>query len=223
MLYCKEDNPELFEIYNGENGKLSLEERKKNYDINISGKKDIIIPEKEIDVLFTDSFSTKLYSYDELSILSGLFYYSSFLSHSCDPNTHMIGIGNVMFMFSERNIKQNEELTTFYVENDKEYFSRKNILFMNYGFICDCKLCQIEKENLEKYNEVKKKVSFYIKQLIDMSVYMFKYNINDYYLKHKEVNNVIEKNKDKLRNLKKAYYIIIYITYGLILKQIIII
>ena len=118
-----------------------------------------------------------------------------------------------MFMFSERNIKQNEELTTFYVENDKEYFSRKNNLFMNYGFICDCKLCQIENESLEKYNEVKKKVSLYIEQLIDMSVYMFKYNINDYYLKHKEVNKFIEKNKDKLRNFEKGllYYNLYYL------------
>ena len=73
MIYWKKDNPEIFEIYNGENGKLSLEERKKNYDINISGKKDIIIPEEEINVLFTDSFSSKLYSYDELSSASGLF------------------------------------------------------------------------------------------------------------------------------------------------------
>ena len=213
MIYCKEDNPEIYEIYNGTNGNLSLQERKNNYIKNISEKKIMNISEKEINVLFTDTFSTKLYYYDEFSILSGLFYYSSFLSHSCDPNTHILGIGNFIFIISDKNIKKNEELTTYYVENDKIYYKRQNDLYLNYGFKCECALCQIEKTSLEKNYEIKNKISFYIKQLIDMSVYMFKYNIMDYFIKHKEVNNFIEHNKGKIRNFEKGllYYNLYYL------------
>ena len=213
ILYCKEDNPEIFEIYNGANGLLSLEERKNNYINNISKSKNINISEKEINALFTDSFSTKLYYYDEFSIVSGLFYYSSFLSHSCDPNTHILGIGNFIFIISDKNVQKNEELTTYYVENDKIYSNRQRDLYLNYGFKCQCALCQIEKNNLEQYYDVKNKISFYIMQLIDMSVYMFNYNIMEYYTKHEEVNTFIKLNKDKIRNFEKGllYYNLYYL------------
>lgn len=213
MLYCKEDNPEIFVIYNGLNTNLSLEERKNNYLKNIHNKKDINITQKEIDTLFTDSFSTKLYIYDELSIASGLFYYSSFLSHSCTPNTHIFGLGNFMFIISEKNIKKNEELTTFYVENDKEFSRRQIDLYLNYGFQCECELCKIEKENFDKNKDIKCKISYYIEQLIDMSVNMLKYNLFDYFVKHKEVNDFIENNKGKIKFFEQGllYYNLYYL------------
>ena len=213
MMYCKEDNPELFEIYNGANTNLSLQERKDNYIKNISKNNNIIMSQKEIDTLFSDSFCTKLYYYDEFSIVSGLFYYSSFLSHSCDPNSHMLGLGNFIFAIADKNIKANEEITTFYVENDQEFLSRQKKLLLNYGFKCQCPLCQIEQTSLEQNKEVKNKVSKYILQMIDMSVYMFNYNIMEYFLKHEEVNKFIEQHKDKIKNFEKGllYYNLYYL------------
>ena len=207
ILYLKEDNPEIFEIYDGTNGNLSLEERKKNYSKNIP------YTEQQIGVLFTDSFSTKLFVYDELSTSSGLFYYSSFISHSCDPNISILGIGNFIFILAERNIHKNEELTTFYVENDKEFTKRQKDLFLNYGFKCQCSLCQIEKDNFSNNFQVKAQISNFIEKLIEMSVNMFKYSLFDYMLIIEEVNLFIDLNKDIIKNFEKGllYYNLYYI------------
>ena len=213
IKYCKEDNPEIFEIYDGNNGNLSLEKRKENYLKNISKNNNIIFPEDKLTALFSDSYSTKLFLYDELSIASGLFYYTSFISHSCNPNIMIFGIGNFIFAIADKNIKKNEELSTFYIENDKVFTQRQNDLFLNYGFKCDCALCQIEKEYFEKYNDVKSKTNDYILQVIDMCANMQNYNPMEYYTKQKEVEDFIEKNKDKIRNFEKGllYYNLYYI------------
>ena len=129
MIYTKEDNPEIYELYDKENGNLSLEERHQNY-INNLNKKNITIPEKKLRGIFTNTFQTQLYLYDEFALAFGLFYYPSFLSHSCVPNTQMLGIGDFMFMFTNRLIKKNEELFTYYVENDEVNYvrlKRKNL------------------------------------------------------------------------------------------------
>jgi len=207
ILYLKEDNPEIFEIYDGTNGNLSLEERKENYSKNIP------YSEKQIDVLFTDTFSTKLFAYDELSTFSGLFYYSSFISHSCDPNISILGIGNFIFIIAERDIQKNDELTTFYIENDKEFTYRQNDLDLNYGFKCQCSLCQIERDNFNNNLQVKATISNFIKKLIDMSVNMFSYSLFEYMLIIEEVNLFIEVNKNIIKNFEKGllYYNLYYI------------
>jgi len=207
LLYLKKDNPEIFEIYDGTNGNLSLEERKENYSKNIS------FSEKQITVFLTDSFCTKLFIYDELSSVAGLFYYSSFISHSCDPNISILGIGNFIFAIAERNIQKNEELTTFYIENDKEFIKRQGDLYYYYGFSCQCSLCQIEKANFDKNFEVKNQISTYIKQLIDMSVNMFNYSLFEHETKNQEVNLFIEQNKDFIMNFEKGllYYNLYYL------------
>jgi len=209
----KEDNPEIFEIYDGNNGNLSLEKRKENYLKNISKNNNIIYSEDQLTALFSDSYSTKLFLYDELSVASGLFYYTSFISHSCNPNLMIFGIGNFIFSIADKNIKKNEELTTFYIENDKVFTQRQNDLFLHYGFKCDCSLCQIEKEYFEKYNDVKSKTNNYILQVIDMCANMSNYNPMDFYTKQKEVEDFIEKNEDKIRNFEKGllYYNLYFI------------
>ena len=95
--YCKEDNPELFEMYDGTNGNISLEQRKENYLKNIFQNNNLIYPENKITALFSDCFSTKIYLYDELSIASGVFCLTSFFSHSCNSNIIILGIGNFFF------------------------------------------------------------------------------------------------------------------------------
>ena len=203
--YCKEDNPELFEMYDGTNGNISLEQRKENYLKNIFQNNNLIYPENKITALFSDCFSTKIYLYDELSIASGVFCLTSFFSHSCDSNIMILGIGNFIFSIADKNIKKNEELTTFYIENDREFIKRQNDLFLNYGFKCDCVLCKIEKESFEKYNDVKLQIINYINQLIDMSVNAPNHQMNEYYTKHKEIEDFIEKNKDIIRNFEKGF------------------
>ena len=69
------------------------------------------------------------------------------------------------------------------------------------------------KENLDKNKDIKNTICFYIEKLIDMSVYMLNYDIMDYYIKHKEVNDFIEHNKGKIRNFEKGllYYNLYYL------------
>ncbi len=175
--------------------------------------KNIPYTEQQIGVLFTDSFSTKLFVYDELSTSSGLFYYSSFISHSCDPNINILGIGNFIFILAERNIQKNEELTTFYIDNDKEFTKRQNDLFLNYGFKCQCSLCQIERDNFSNNFQVKAQISNFINKLIEMSVNMLSYSYFDYMLIIEEVNLFIDLNKDIIKNFEKGllYYNLYYI------------
>ena len=211
MLYCREDNPEIFEIYDGTNGNLSLEQRKDNYLKNILNK-DINISEKTISTLFTDSFSTSFYLYDQLLFSGyGLFYNSSFFSHSCCPNTMVYGIGDFIFVLTDRNIKQNEELTTFYVENDKDYFERRAMLKNQYGFDCQCELCKIEQKQFEKYPEIKKKTCDWLPKIIN-----FSHNPNYYFYFPriiKDVTEFLENNKDKTINHEKGllYYNLYYL------------
>ena len=152
-------------------------------------------------VFLTDSFCTKLLIYDELSSVAGLFYYSSFISHSCYPNISILGIINFIFAIAGKNninqgiiiycIQKKEELTTFYIENNQELVKRQGDLYFHYGFIYQCSLCQIEKANFDSNFEVKNQINAYIKQLIDMSVNMF------YLWKDSETNyNMLERALD---------------------------
>ena len=212
MIYTKEDNPEIYELYDKENGNLSLEERHQNY-INNLNKKNLTISEKKLKGIFTNTFQTQLYLYDEFALAFGLFYYPSFLSHSCVPNTQMLGIGDFMFMFTNRLIKKNEELFTYYVENDEEYNKRQKKLKNQYGFECQCQLCQIEKKKFKDNPNLKNKISNYINELIEISS-GFDFNIIQ--SKKDEVLNFIKKNKNNINNYEKGllYFNLYFLNYG---------
>ena len=212
MIYTKEDNPEIYELYDKENGNLSLEERHQNY-INNLNKKNLTISEKKLKGIFTNTFQTQLYLYDEFALAFGLFYYPSFLSHSCVPNTQMLGIGDFMFMFTNRLIKKNEELFTYYVENDEEYNKRQKKLKNQYGFECQCELCQIEKKKFKDNPNLKNKISNYINELIEISS---GFDFNIFQSKKDEVLNFIKKNKNNINNYEKGllYFNLYFLNYG---------
>ena len=205
MINCKEDISEIYELYDKSNMHLSLEERKQNYIKNIS--KNNTITTKNMADIFSNSIATKLYLYDEFDTVLGLFYYPSFMSHSCVPNTKMLGIGNFVFIFTERKIKKNEEITTSYIETTEEYSKRQEKLKKFYGFECQCELCLIEKNKFIEEYKVKKSISNYINELFDLL-----YNQLDdkklYLEKANEITKFMEENKDKINNYEKGilYY-----------------
>ena len=88
------------------------------------------------------------------------------MSHSCVHNVEMLGIGDFMFLFADRKIRKNEELTVYYIENDEEYKKRQGKLKKQYGFECQCELCQIEKNKFKEMPDIKNKISKYINELI---------------------------------------------------------
>ena len=205
MIYCKEDISEIYELYDKTNINLSLEERKQNY-INNSSKKDIIITENMAGI-FSNSIATKLYLYDEFDTALGIFYYPSFMSHSCNPNTKILGIGNFVFIFTERLIKKNEEITTSYTESTEEYKKRQEKLKKYYGFECQCELCLVEKNKFIEKPEIKNKISSYINELI--TLINNPKNENKLYLeKANEITKFIEENNDNINNYEKGvlYY-----------------
>ena len=211
MNYTKEDNPEIYELYDQENKNLSLEERRQNYIKNLTNK-NINIFDNNLKGIFTNTFQTKLYLYDEFPLAFGLFYYPSFISHSCVPNVEMLGIGDFMFIFADRKIQKNEELTVYYVENDEEFKKRQEKLKKQYGFECQCELCQIEKNKFKEMPDIKNKVSKFINELIDISGQPFA----NFMAKKKEVLSFIKKNQKKLNNYEKGllYFNLYFLNYG---------
>ena len=211
MIYTKEDNPEIYELYDMENNNLSLEQRRENYKKNLL-KKNIDISEKKLKGIFTNSFQSKLYLYDEFPLAFGLFYYPSFMSHSCIHNTDMLGIGNFIFIFSDRKIKKNEELTIYYVENDEEYKKRQGKLKKQYGFECQCELCLYEEKQFKEKPNIKNKISNYINELIEMSSGLMTNPFN----KKNEIIKFIKKNNNNMNNYEKGllYFNLYFLDYG---------
>ena len=206
MKYCKEDIPEIYELYDKTNSELSLEERKQNYFKNISNT-NLDIPEKNLAGIFSNSIATKLYLFDELDLLLGIFYYPSFMSHSCVPNTKILGIGNFVFIFTERLIKKNEEITTSYIDCNEEYKKRQEKLKKFYGFECQCELCQIEKQKFKEMPEIKNKISSYINELIDLNNNP-NFDQKKYLDIANEINKFIDENNDNINSYEKGilYY-----------------
>ena len=202
MNYCKEDIPEIYELYDKTNSELSLEERKQNYYKNLS-KKSIDIPEKNLSGIFSNAIATKLYLFDELDLLLGIFYYPSFMSHSCIPNTKILGIGNFIFIFTERLIKKNEEITTSYIDCNEEYNKRQEKLKKFYGFECQCELCLSEKKKFQEIPEIKNKISFYINELIDL-INNPNFEQKKYLDIAKEISKFVDDNNNNISNYKKG-------------------
>ena len=213
MVYTKEDNPEIYELYDQENGNLTLEERRQNYNKILNNKNIINISDKKLRGIFTNTFQTKLYLYDEFALAFGLFYYPSFMSHSCLHNVEMLGIGDFMFIFADRNIKKNEELTVYYVENDEEYQKRQKKSKKQHGFECQCELCQLEKKKFEEMPDIKNKISKYINELIEISNQL---DFTIFNIKKNEVLDFIKKYNNKINNYEKGllYFNLYFLSYG---------
>ena len=203
MIYCKEDIPEIYELYDKTNSELSLEERKQNYIKSLSNGNEKEIPDKNLAGIFSNAIATKLYLYDEFDLVLGLFYYPSFMSHSCVPNTKILGIGDFIFVFTDKLIKKDEEVTTSYVDFNEEYKKRQEKLKKFYGFECQCELCLLEKKKFEQMPEIKNKVSNYINELLDL-INNSDYDQKLYLNKANEITKFIEDNNDKINNYEKS-------------------
>ena len=204
MIYCKEDIAEIYELYDGTNGHLSLEERKQNINNILNNNNDNISSSiNNMAGIFSNSISTKLYLYDELDLTLGIFYFPSFMSHSCVPNTKILGIGNFIFVFTEKKIKKNKEITTSYIDCIEEYKKRQEKLKKFYGFICECELCTIEKNRFNEISELKNKINLYINELTDL-INSPNYDQQKYLEKANEITKFIDENNDKINNYEKG-------------------
>jgi tetratricopeptide (TPR) repeat protein len=73
---------------------------------------------------------------------SGLWIKPSFFNHSCAPNCHYQIFGDLMFVFTNRAIQRDQELTIGYVDPRLSYTKRTQILLQfGNGFECLCERC----------------------------------------------------------------------------------
>lgn len=75
---------------------------------------------------------------------AGFWITPSFVNHSCFGNCTRFFIGDIAFVIATRDIQQGEEITWTYVDPTASLARRQRHL-SNYGFECDCDLCQFEK------------------------------------------------------------------------------
>eukprot|EP01112_Ceratiomyxa_fruticulosa_P000608 TRINITY_DN1054_c0_g1_i2.p1 TRINITY_DN1054_c0_g1~~TRINITY_DN1054_c0_g1_i2.p1 ORF type:complete len:435 (+),score=110.21 TRINITY_DN1054_c0_g1_i2:145-1449(+) len=86
---------------------------------------------------------------------TGLFLLTSFINHSCKPNSrYSFPSNHTIHVFAGPNgVKQGEELTISYIHTDTEYAQRQSHLYKHYGFRCACEKCIEEGKLLGELTE----------------------------------------------------------------------
>ena len=206
----KKDYEIFFILYDEENKKENIEERKKRY---LNGEEKRIGFEKVKKIIDCCKYSASRSFLFENKIGFGLWGYVSILNHSCNPNITYFSIGDFMLCFAIRDIAEGEELNTLYIPNSLCYSLRQAKFMNNWNFCCSCELCTYDKNNI---NKVKKQ--YYENSLKDF------YDIGDNKIIHKNINQkfiLFEKfivdNKKELNSFEIAngYLQLIY-HYGIL-------
>ncbi|KFY32859.1 hypothetical protein V495_08664 [Pseudogymnoascus sp. VKM F-4514 (FW-929)] len=106
-------------------GKLSSEERAEFRKLACY---DLLDKDKDIAIFKTNRFRT--------GSSCGIFLIASRFNHACNPIiTYYYDYNQRQLIFStKRDVKEGEELTIMYTPNSKD-------LSMDYGFLCDCGVC----------------------------------------------------------------------------------
>ncbi|RNA10786.1 isoform A [Brachionus plicatilis] len=107
-----------------------------------------IIDTERIEAIHTfNSFKS-----DDLRLLgksfenSGLWHMPSFFNHSCLPNTYRVHLSDFVFIFTDQDVKQGEEITISYfpINSFEEREKRANF----YGFKCHCPVCEEDRNDM---------------------------------------------------------------------------
>jgi hypothetical protein len=123
------------------------------------------------DLLPFESFSTvlgiiHLNSIELPSSSIALMRYLSFMNHSCKPNVKVCPCYFFKYIFTQifilckvidhdgevqaiasTQINAGNELLISYTDPTLPFQQRRHYLFYNYGFVCDCSLCQMQNPN----------------------------------------------------------------------------
>ena len=141
-----EEFPEIFQLFDGNNKHLNLNQRKNQ---NKHLKK-----EKLMNIIKYNSFDAFRIFFMNKFIGTGIYYFSSFFNHSCNSNCFTFAIGDFLFVYAKRNINENEEITVNYIPCENVYKIRKS--FCNEkNFVCDCEICANDKKRETNEKNVK--------------------------------------------------------------------
>lgn len=97
-----------------------------------------------------DDFLTMLGTYNINNLDLNVFMIQLHLNHNCDPNvdvnTHATDRSKPLKVVADRDIAGGEELTTTYVNPSHPVLQRLRELRVNWGFVCACNRCKLEKQ-----------------------------------------------------------------------------
>ena len=183
------DFKEFFILYNGNNLNKNYEERMKNLPKDLLSILNVEMIEK---IFHLNNYVSLRYFCCENKIGIGLWKYFSLFNHSCSPNTTNLGIGDFIFLISNKLIKKGEEITILYLSRPKDYDIKTELFKSIYNFECDCPLCEIEKKSRKQFPELIKQYKFLHTQLFDIC------NIEKRNRDIKEFSKFLEQNKNSL-------------------------
>ena len=160
-----EDYSEFLYLFDGKNKNLTLEERLKQKETDLKKIQRVL------------KYNTKLSIFVDEPISEGVWFYPSLFNHSCIPNCHSFGIGDMLIIISINDTEKNNELYLNYLNNDLPFNMRQNLLKEKYDFDCCCELCNYEKNKFKNCPE-KSTLDKYVTQL------------HEYLFENKENNNI---------------------------------
>ncbi|KAF5153537.1 SET domain protein [Theileria parva strain Muguga] len=78
----------------------------------------------------------------------GLFNFISKMNHSCAPNLEVdYGKNNIANIIPLCDIREGDEATISYIDENDSFENRQEKLLKNYGFVCECTKCTLEGSN----------------------------------------------------------------------------
>jgi tetratricopeptide (TPR) repeat protein len=86
------------------------------------------------------------FSREDLELSEGLWIMPAYINHSCDYNTKVTFFGDIFCLRSTRPIKADEELTVQYMDTTTS-LSRRSHIFDFYNFVCNCRLCDMDRSD----------------------------------------------------------------------------
>ena len=76
---------------------------------------------------------------------SGIWIYPSYFNHSCVPNAKIISFYDVMLIYTNRDIKQGEEIFVNYI--GMAAYKKRSQICLEFGFKCRCVLCKLDRSD----------------------------------------------------------------------------
>lgn len=75
----------------------------------------------------------------------GIFDFPSYCNHECWPSATRSFTGDVMICRAARRLQNGDEVTLSYIQADFKYAARAVNIDHQWGFVCECSLCQAER------------------------------------------------------------------------------
>lgn len=96
-------------------------------------------------------------------VRNGFWIHTSYINHSCLPNSVRTFLGDMLFLRATRDIAVGEEITAQYVTPELTYDDRQSKYKSTWNFECDCDMCEvdrktgakIERDRMQLFEELK--------------------------------------------------------------------